>query len=146
MTISIGFSSSVGLTGSVSLCSSVEGACWLIVAFVISAKGVPRDCDASGITDGCGLGDGGVGSTTFLLVATLRDDRVGRGVGGAEAITIRSVDGQSQIVIPMRARGLVGTIFCLRDCLQSAGPALPVHEEPQPYLSVHFAEPMGYVI
>ena len=77
MTMSIGFSNSMGLTGSVSFWSSVKVTCWLIVAFVISSKGVPRDCGASGITDGFGLGDGGVESTTFLLVATLRDDRVG---------------------------------------------------------------------
>lgn len=90
MTMSIGFSNSMGLAGRVSFGSSVEGACWLIVAFVMSAKGVLRDCDASGITDGFGLGDGGVVSTTFLLVATLRDDRVGTGVGGAEAMTVRN--------------------------------------------------------
>ena len=102
ITISIGFSNSMGLTGRLSFWSSVEGACWLIVALVMSAKGVPRDCDASGITDGFGLGDGGVESATFLLVATLRDDRVGTGVGGAEAMTIRSDDGQSLTVIPTR--------------------------------------------
>lgn len=90
MTMSIGFSNSMGLTGSASFWSSVKGTCWLIVVFVISANGVPRDCGASGITDGFGLGDGSVESTTFLLVATLRDDRVGRGVGGAEAMTVRS--------------------------------------------------------
>lgn len=94
MTIFIGFSNSMGLTGSVSFWSSVKVACWLIVAFVISAKGVPRDCGASGITGGFGLGDSGVASTTFLLVATLRDDRVGKGVGGAEAMTVSSDDGQ----------------------------------------------------
>ena len=59
-----------------------------------------RNCGASGITDGFGLGEGGVlvTSTTFLLVANLRDDRVGRGVGGAEDMTVRSDDGQSQSV------------------------------------------------
>lgn len=95
MTMSIGFSNSMGLTGSVSFWSSKKVTCWLIVAFVISAKGVPRDCGASGVTDGFGLGDGGgVESTTFLLVANLRDDRVGRGVGGAEAMNVRSDYGQ----------------------------------------------------
>lgn len=97
-TMSIGFSNSMGLTGRVSFWFSVKGACWLIVAFVISAKGVPRDCIASGSTDGFGLGDGGVESTTFVLVATLRDNRVGRGVGDAEAMTVRSDDGQAQSV------------------------------------------------
>lgn len=94
MTMSIGFSNSMGLTGSSSCWSSVKGTCWLIVLFVISANGVPRDCGASDITDGFGLGDGGVESTTFLLVATLRDDRVGRGVGFAEAMIVRSDYGQ----------------------------------------------------
>lgn len=142
ITMSIGFSNSMGLTGRVPFWSSVEGACWLIVAFVISAKGVPRTCDASGITDGFGLGDGGVESTTFLLVANLRDDLVGRGVGGAEAIMVRSDDGESQIVIPARSEGILQFVYATV-YNRPAQPYPLTDKEPQSYpYSVHFAEPM----
>lgn len=133
MTISIGFSNSMGLTGSVSFWSSVKVACWLIVALAISVKDVLRDCSASGITDGFGLGDGGVlvASTTFLLVANLRDDRVGRGVGGAEDMTVRSDDGQSQSVnSTWTVRGnCLFTRLLTWERGSLAGPALPAYRQ-----------------
>lgn len=133
MTMSIGFSMtvSIGLTGTQAFCIPIEaGACPLMVAFVMSAKGVPCSWDGSGLTVPLGVGKGGGRSSAMetrplrVGAALLRFRGDGFLVGDIGANTTLSsgsniwVGSISSVFLALRprafTRGVVGSSVVLR--------------------------------